>query len=118
MNPATPSQRPRLALFDLDHTLIPMDSDHGWGEFAIAIGWCDRTEFGRRNDEFFAHYQAGTLNVPDYVRFATEAIVQRGAAAAQGLSGASASGVGSAGASPATGLPSSSTKLLLSGAPK
>ena len=84
MNPATPSQRPRLALFDLDHTLIPMDSDHGWGEFAIAIGWCDRTEFGRRNDEFFAHYQAGTLNVPDYVRFATEAIVQRGAAAAQG----------------------------------
>jgi HAD superfamily hydrolase (TIGR01490 family) len=70
-------------LFDQDHTLIPMDSDHGWGEFAIAIGWCDRTEFGRRNDEFFAHYQAGTLNVPDYVRFATEAIVQRGAAAAQ-----------------------------------
>ena len=75
--------KPRLALFDLDHTLLPLDSDHGWGEFAIAIGWCDRTEFGRRNDEFFAHYQAGTLNVPDYVRFATEAIVQRGAAAAQ-----------------------------------
>ena len=75
--------KPRLALFDLDHTLLPLDSDHGWGEFSIAIGWCDRTEFGRRNDEFFAHYQAGTLNVPDYVRFATEAIVQRGAAAAQ-----------------------------------
>ena len=74
-------QRPRLALFDLDHTLIPMDSDHGWGEFVISIGWCDRAEFGRRNDEFFAHYQAGTLNVSDYVRFATEAIVQRGAAA-------------------------------------
>lgn len=72
------AQRPRLALFDLDHTLIPMDSDHGWGEFAIEMGWCDRAEFGRRNDEFFAHYQAGTLNVQDYVRFATEAIVQRG----------------------------------------
>lgn len=82
MSSAAPSQRPRLTLFDLDHTLIPMDSDHGWGEFAIAIGWCDRAEFGRRNDEFFAHYQAGTLNVQDYVRFATEAIVQRGAAAA------------------------------------
>ena len=75
-------QRPRLALFDLDHTLLPMDSDHGWGEFSIAIGWCDRAEFGRRNDEFFAHYQAGTLNVPDYVRFATEAVVQRGPEAA------------------------------------
>ena len=78
MSTDSSSRRPRLALFDLDHTLIPMDSDHGWGEFSIAIGWCDRAEFGRRNDEFFAHYQAGTLNVPDYVRFATEAIVQRG----------------------------------------
>ena len=82
MSLAPQTQRPRLALFDLDHTLLPMDSDHGWGEFAIHIGWCEREAFGRRNDEFFAHYQAGTLNVPDYVRFATEAIVQRGAQAA------------------------------------
>ena len=81
MSLAPSTQRPRLALFDLDHTLLPMDSDHGWGEFSIDIGWCDREAFGRRNDEFFAHYQAGTLNVPDYVRFATEAIVQRGAQA-------------------------------------
>ena len=82
MHPDAPIQRPRLALFDLDHTLIPMDSDHGWGEFSIAMGWCDRAEFGRRNDAFFADYQAGALNVQDYVRFATEVIVQRGAEAA------------------------------------
>lgn len=44
--------KPRLALFDLDHTLLPLDSDHGWGEFSIAIGWCDREEFGRQNDAF------------------------------------------------------------------
>lgn len=75
-------QRPRLALFDLDHTLLPLDSDHGWGEFSIAIGWCDRAEFGRRNDEFFADYLAGRLDVPDYVRFATESVVQRGPEAA------------------------------------
>lgn len=79
----TPSStRLRLALFDLDNTLLPLDSDHGWGEFSIAIGWCDRDEFGRRNDEFFAHYQAGTLNVHDYVRFATEAVVRHGPEAA------------------------------------
>ena len=71
--------RPRLALFDLDHTLLPLDSDHGWGEFTIAIGWCDRAEFGRRNDAFFEDYLAARLNVPDYVRFATAAVVQRGA---------------------------------------
>lgn len=82
MSLASSPQRPRLALFDLDHTLLPIDSDHGWGEFAIDIGWCDREAFGRRNDAFFADYQAGALNVADYVRFATEAIVQRGAEAA------------------------------------
>lgn len=28
-----------LALFYLDHTLIPMDSDHSWDEFTMASGW-------------------------------------------------------------------------------
>lgn len=31
----------RIAFFDLDHTLIPIDSDYEWGEFTIALGWCD-----------------------------------------------------------------------------
>ena len=69
----------RIALFDLDHTLIPMDSDYEWGEFTIAEGWCDSTEFKRRNIEFFDHYRAGTLDIHDYVRFATQAIRAQGA---------------------------------------
>lgn len=64
----------KLALFDLDHTLLPLDSDHAWGEFTTRIGWTDGVEFQRRNDEFFAQYLAGVLNTYDYVRFATEAI--------------------------------------------
>ena len=64
----------KLALFDLDHTLLPIDSDYSWGQFTTRIGWTDPVEFTRRNDEFFAHYQAGTLDVHDYVRFATEAL--------------------------------------------
>ena len=72
----------RLALFDLDHTLLPLDSDHGWGEFTMQIGWRDRAEFGRRNDAFFQDYLAGRLDIHDYVRFATEAVVQRGPQAA------------------------------------
>lgn len=75
-------RRLRLALFDLDHTLLPLDSDYEWGEFTIRIGWNDPVEFARRNDEFYAHYQAGTLNVHDYVRFATEAVRLRGPEAA------------------------------------
>ncbi len=69
----------KIAFFDLDHTLIPFDSDYEWGEFTIALGWCDGQEFKRRNAEFFAQYQAGTLDIHDYVRFATQAIRQQGA---------------------------------------
>ena len=72
--------RPRLALFDLDHTLLPLDSDYEWGEFTTRIGWTDREEFGRRNQAFYDDYVAGRLDVHDYVRFATAAVVQRGEA--------------------------------------
>ena len=70
---------PRLALFDLDHTLIPMDSDHAWGEFTTARGWTDPVEFKQKNDAFYAQYQAGTLDIHDYVRFATAAVCSQGA---------------------------------------
>ncbi len=73
---------PRLALFDLDHTLLPLDSDYEWGEFTQRIGWTDPVVFGQRNAKFYAHYQAGTLDVHDYVRFATEALRVRGPQAA------------------------------------
>lgn len=69
----------RIALFDLDHTLIPMDSDHAWGEFTISRGWVDPVAFKRENDAFYADYQAGTLDVHAYVRFATAAICHQGA---------------------------------------
>ena len=73
------SKKKRVALFDLDHTLIPIDSDYEWGEFTISLGWCDATEFKRRNAEFFDQYRAGTLDIHDYVRFATQAIREQGA---------------------------------------
>jgi HAD superfamily hydrolase (TIGR01490 family) len=76
-------QKQRVALFDLDHTLLPIDSDYSWGEFTQQIGWTDPVEFKRRNDEFYAHYVAGTLDVHDYVRFAVEAVRQRGPQAYQ-----------------------------------
>ncbi|WP_295520381.1 HAD family phosphatase [Limnohabitans sp. Rim8] len=69
----------KLALFDLDHTLLPLDSDHSWGVFTTALGWNDPVVFSQRNDEFYAHYQAGTLDIYDYVRFATRATRERGA---------------------------------------
>ncbi|MDD2925093.1 HAD family hydrolase [Rhodoferax sp.] len=69
----------KLALFDLDHTLIPTDSDYEWGVFTTALGWNDAAEFTRRNEAFYAQYKAGTLDIHAYVRFATTAIRQQGA---------------------------------------
>jgi HAD superfamily hydrolase (TIGR01490 family) len=62
-----------LTLFDLDGTLLPIDSDHAFGEFLVSIGWADGEAFKRRNDEFYADYQAGTLDVAAYLDFATAA---------------------------------------------
>ena len=69
----------KLALFDLDHTLLPIDSDHSWGAFTSTIGWTDPVDFSRRNDEFYAHYKAGTLDIHEYVRFSTAAVKRQGA---------------------------------------
>ncbi len=69
----------KIALFDLDHTLIPFDSDYEWNEFTIALGWRDGDAFRQTNEAFFAQYRNGTLNIHDYVRFATQAIRDKGA---------------------------------------
>lgn len=62
-----------LALFDLDGTLLPGDSDHAFGEFMVEIGWVDGAAWRARNDQFFADYQAGQLDLPAYIEFATAA---------------------------------------------
>jgi HAD superfamily hydrolase (TIGR01490 family) len=61
----------KLALFDLDGTLIAKDSDHAFGEFMVALGWADATAFASENDRFYRQYQAGCLDVDAYVEFAT-----------------------------------------------
>lgn len=66
-----------LCLFDLDDTLLPIDSDHAWGEFVIRLGWVDEVDFRRRNDEFYAQYKAGGLDIHAYIEFATEPLRQR-----------------------------------------
>ena len=73
------TDRKKIALFDLDHTLLPFDSDYEWGEFTIALGWREGAEFKRQNAVFFEQYRAGTLDIYAYVRFATQAIREHGA---------------------------------------
>ena len=59
-----------LALFDLDHTLLPIDSDYEWGQFLVRVGAIDAASYQRRNEEFFAQYQAGVLDPVEYLEFA------------------------------------------------
>ena len=68
----------KLALFDLDNTLLPIDSDYAWGEFSQQIGWTDPVSFKARNDQFYTDYQSGVLDIHEYVRFATDAVRLKG----------------------------------------
>ena len=63
----------KLALFDLDGTLIETDSDHAFGEFMVRVGWVDGDVFKRRNDAFYEDYQAARLDLDAYIEFATAA---------------------------------------------
>ena len=72
-----PGEGRSLTLFDLDDTLLPIDSDHAWGEFITTLGWVDAAEFRRRNDAFYAQYKAGQLDIHEYIAFATEPLRAR-----------------------------------------
>ena len=69
-----PEPQMKLALFDLDHTLLPLDSDQSWGEFTLQLGWVDEAAFRQRNNAFYADYNAGCLDIHEYVRFATRSM--------------------------------------------
>jgi HAD superfamily hydrolase (TIGR01490 family) len=70
----------RLALFDLDGTLIEKDSDHAFGEHLVALGWADGAEFAAANDRFYQQYLAGALDIDAYIDFATRPWRDRSAA--------------------------------------
>lgn len=65
-----------LAIFDLDETLIDIDSDHAWGEFICDEGMVDAEEHRRKNNGFYADYQAGQLDVTAYLAFACRVLTQ------------------------------------------
>lgn len=62
----------RLALFDLDNTLLAGDSDHAWGEFLCQRGLVDPESYRARNDAFYQDYLSGELDVEAYQNFCQE----------------------------------------------
>jgi len=59
----------RLALFDLDNTLLAGDSDFEWAQFLIDKGVLDRELYEARNQHFFEQYKAGTLDIHEFLDF-------------------------------------------------
>ncbi|MEX0960485.1 MAG: HAD family hydrolase [Burkholderiales bacterium] len=59
----------RLALFDLDNTLLAGDSDFEWAQFLIEKGVLDREVYEARNHEFYDAYMAGTLDIHEFLDF-------------------------------------------------
>ena len=60
----------QLALFDLDHTLLPGDSDYEWGQFLARIGVVDSQYYARQNERFYQDYKEGNLDIHEFLRFA------------------------------------------------
>lgn len=67
----------RLALFDLDNTLLAGDSDHAWGEFLCQRGLVDVDTYRARNDAFYQDYLDGKLDVHAYQNFCQEILGRR-----------------------------------------
>ncbi len=58
-----------IALFDLDHTLLTLDSDEAWVEFLIEERILDQAEFERANHELVARYRAGEATSIEFSYF-------------------------------------------------
>lgn len=67
---------PRTALFDLDYTLLDIDSDHAWGDFLCARGKVDASWYRSQNDAFFADYRAGRLDMDAFLRFSLRPLAE------------------------------------------
>ncbi len=67
----------RLALFDLDHTLLSGDSDELWCEFLLQHGLLPRAEFEARNAAMGERYRAGTVAPAEFCEFYVSTLAGR-----------------------------------------
>ena len=66
----------KLALFDLDNTLLAGDSDYEWGQFLVDRGVLERDAYEAQNAAYFEQYKAGTLDIHEYLGFALRPLAE------------------------------------------
>jgi HAD superfamily hydrolase (TIGR01490 family) len=59
----------RLAIFDLDNTLLDGDSNNLWAAHLARLGALDHAEYARENQRFEREYNEGTLDIREYMHF-------------------------------------------------
>jgi HAD superfamily hydrolase (TIGR01490 family) len=69
----------RLALFDLDGTLLDGDTDELWCEFLMAEGILERTSFEVRNRDIAKRYAAGGIEPAEFCAFYASTLSGRSA---------------------------------------
>ncbi len=65
-----------LALFDLDNTLLADDSDYLWGVFLVEKGLVDKQQYEAANQQFYAEYKAGKLDILAFLAFSLKPLSQ------------------------------------------
>ena len=59
----------RLAIFDLDDTLLRGDSEFHWAKFTVKKGFIKKEVYLEKIKEFEKDYRAGNLNFDEYCSF-------------------------------------------------
>ena len=59
----------KLAIFDLDHTILNCNSDHSWLDYLINKGFIKSEEYFEQNAEFQKKFKEGNVNYKDYYEF-------------------------------------------------
>ena len=59
----------KLAIFDLDNTLIAGDSDCLWGEYLSECGYVDSENYKSTHDRFYQDYLDGNLDIFAFLEF-------------------------------------------------
>ena len=67
----------RLALFDLDGTLLDGDTDELWCEFLMDEGVLNRADFESRNRSVVERYRAGTITPAEFCAFYASTLAGR-----------------------------------------
>ncbi len=66
----------QLVIFDLDNTLLAGDSDYQWGQYLIEIGLLNGDEHTAKNEQFYADYKMGALDIYAFLEFQLKPLSQ------------------------------------------